>query len=194
MLTVNGRKMSKSEGNGFTPDELITGNHKLLEKGYSPMTVRFFMLQGHYAGTLDFSNPALQAAEKGLERLMSAWRLLEDLKPVSTENAAEAAPDVDAILARAYAAMNDDFNTPILIAVLYDAVKVSVTDLKMRLAKLLNTNQVYDLSVDNIKVYRERGVIVIDARYEKRFPLFWILDGVMNFDDLVVETTQADRT
>ena len=124
MLTVNGRKMSKSEGNGFTPDELITGNHKLLEKGYSPMTVRFFMLQGHYAGTLDFSNPALQAAEKGLERLMSAWRLLEDLEPVSTENAAEAAPDVDAILARAYAAMNDDFNTPILIAVLYDAVKV----------------------------------------------------------------------
>ena len=124
MLTVNGRKMSKSEGNGFTPDELITGNHKLLEKGYSPMTVRFFMLQGHYAGTLDFSNPALQAAEKGLERLMSAWRLLEDLKPVSSDNAQEAAPNVEDIQKRAYAAMNDDFNTPMLIAVLYDAVKV----------------------------------------------------------------------
>ena len=76
----------------------------------------------------------------------------------------------------------------------HDPRDQAVTDLKMRLAKLLNTNQVYDLSVDNIKVYRERGVIVIDARYEKRFPLFWILDGVMNFDDLVVETTQADRT
>lgn len=124
MLTVNGRKMSKSEGNGFTPDELITGNHKLLEKGYSPMTVRFFMLQGHYAGTLDFSNPALQAAEKGLERLMSAWRLLEDLKPVSSDNAQEAAPNVEDIQKRAYAAMNDDFNTPMLIAVMYDAVKV----------------------------------------------------------------------
>jgi len=124
MLTVNGRKMSKSEGNGFTPDELITGNHKLLEKGYSPMTVRFFMLQGHYAGTLDFSNPALQAAEKGLERLMTSWRLLEKLKPVAEGGSADPAPDVDAIIARAYAAMNDDFNTPILIAVLYDAVKV----------------------------------------------------------------------
>jgi len=70
----------------------------------------------------------------------------------------------------------------------------TTTDLKMRLAKLLNTNQVYDISVDNIKVYRERGVIVIDARYEKRFRLFWILDGVMKFDDLVVETTKAGRT
>ena len=90
MLTVNGRKMSKSEGNGFTPDELFTGNHKLLEKGYSPMTVRFFMLQGHYAGTLDFSNPALQAAEKGLERLMSAWKLTEELQPVAAADGVEA--------------------------------------------------------------------------------------------------------
>ena len=124
MLTVNGRKMSKSEGNGFTPDELITGNHKLLEKGYSPMTVRFFMLQGHYAGTLDFSNPALQAAEKGLERLMSAWGLLAELTPIAEADGLESAPDLDALRNRAYAAMNDDFNTPILIAVLYDAVKV----------------------------------------------------------------------
>jgi cysteinyl-tRNA synthetase len=59
MLTVNGRKMAKSEGNGFTPEELLTGNHKLLEKGYSAMTVRFFMLQCHYASTLDFSNAAI---------------------------------------------------------------------------------------------------------------------------------------
>ena len=124
MLTVNGRKMSKSEGNGFTPDELITGNHKLLEKGYSAMTVRFFMLQGHYAGTLDFSNAALQAAEKGLERLMSAWALVTDLVPVDPKNGVEDAPNLDGLRARAYAAMNDDFNTPMLIAVLYDAVKV----------------------------------------------------------------------
>jgi cysteinyl-tRNA synthetase len=72
MLTVNGRKMAKSEGNGFTPEELITGNHQLLERGYSPMTVRFFMLQCHYASTLDFSNEALQASEKGLRRLLNA--------------------------------------------------------------------------------------------------------------------------
>ncbi len=72
MLTVNGRKMAKSEGNGFTPEELLTGNHKLLDRGYSAMTVRFFMLQCHYASTLDFSNAAMQASEKGLEKMMAA--------------------------------------------------------------------------------------------------------------------------
>lgn len=75
----------------------------------------------------------------------------------------------------------------------HDPRSETVTDLKMRIAKLLNTNQIYDVSADNIKVYRERGVIVIDARYEKRFPFFWILDGVMKFDDLLVETAQAGR-
>jgi len=144
MLTVNGRKMSKSEGNGFTPDELITGNHQLLEKGYSPMTVRFFMLQGHYAGTLDFSNPALQAAEKGMERLMYAWGLLDNLTPVDATDELEAAPDLDALRNRAYAAMNDDFNTPILIAVLYDAVKVVNTVASGRMA----------LSADGVEVLR----------------------------------------
>ena len=79
MLTVNGRKMAKSEGNGFTPEELITGNHKLLDQGYSPMTVRFFMLMGHYASTLDFSNEALQAAEKGLSKLEKAIETLGQL-------------------------------------------------------------------------------------------------------------------
>ena len=76
----------------------------------------------------------------------------------------------------------------------YDPRDETVTDLKARLAKLLNTNQVYDTSIDQIEVYRERGVVVIDANYEKRFPLFWILDGVMRFDDLVVETRPTGRT
>lgn len=122
MLTVNGRKMAKSEGNGFTPDELLTGNHKLLERGYSAMTVRFFMLQCHYASTLDFSNEALQAAEKGLERLMSAVGKLTTLKSAATE----ANPDLDlaALRARCFEAMGDDFNTPVLISVLFDAVKL----------------------------------------------------------------------
>ena len=76
----------------------------------------------------------------------------------------------------------------------YDPRNETVTDLKVRLAKLLNTNQVYDTSIDDIGVYRERGVVVIDANYEKRFPLFWILDGVMKFDDLIVETGPTGRT
>jgi cysteinyl-tRNA synthetase len=78
---MNGRKMAKSEGNGFTPEELITGNHKLLDKGYSPMTVRFFFLMGHYASTLDFSNEALQAAEKGYKRMCAALKVLDQLSP-----------------------------------------------------------------------------------------------------------------
>ncbi len=121
MLTVNGRKMAKSEGNGFTPDELVTGNHPLLERGYSPMTVRFFMLQGHYASTLDFSNEALQAAEKGLERLMTAIVKLSDL-PLSVEGMDDT--QIPKLMERCAQAMGDDFNTPILIGVLFDGVKL----------------------------------------------------------------------
>lgn len=118
MLTVNGRKMAKSEGNGFTPEELITGNHKLLEKGYSAMTVRFFMLQCHYASTLDFSNEALQASEKGFKRLMTAKSIIKDL--TASDNSEF---DVANWKERCEAAMNDDFNTPILISELFEAAK-----------------------------------------------------------------------
>jgi hypothetical protein len=76
----------------------------------------------------------------------------------------------------------------------HDSRSETVTDLRVRLAKLLNTNQIYDTSIDDIEVYRERGAIVIDANYEKRFPLFWILDGVMRFEDLIVETAPTGRT
>lgn len=130
MLTVNGRKMAKSEGNGFTPEELITGNHKLLDKGYSPMTVRFFMLQGHYASTLDFSNEALQAAEKGMKRMTAAMEHLDKL-PASLSSDENIAEWKDAC----YAAMNDDFNTPILISQLFEGVRIinSVKDGQIKL-------------------------------------------------------------
>lgn len=130
MLTVNGRKMAKSEGNGFTPEELLTGNHKLLEKGYSAMTVRFFMLQSHYASTLDFSNAAMQAAEKGLERLMNAMDLLANLKPGASDGA-----DIAALEQRCYDAMNDDINTPVMIGELFDGTRIinSVNDGKLPL-------------------------------------------------------------
>lgn len=118
MLTVQGRKMSKSEGNGFTPEELITGNHKLLEQGYSAMTVRFFMLQCHYASTLDFSNDALRAAEKGLKRLMDGIDTLDQLEASETSSI-----DVKTLGEACALAMNDDFNTPILIAKLFDGIK-----------------------------------------------------------------------
>jgi cysteinyl-tRNA synthetase len=152
MLTVNGRKMAKSEGNGFTPEELITGNHKLLEKGYSPMTVRFFMLQCHYASTLDFSNEALQAAEKGFQRLLSSFNSIAKIIPFEKSSV-----DVLSIEKRCFAAMNDDFNSPILISVLFDAAKIinnlvdkretiSAEDLK-KLTSIINgfTNEVLGL-------------------------------------------------
>lgn len=121
MLTVNGARMSKSSGNGFLPGELFTGDHPLLEKGYSPMAVRFFMLQAHYRSTLDFSNEALDAAEKGYKRLMTAIALLDKITA-----SAKTKIDVDLVelRKRCHAAMDDDFNSPILIAELFDVVRL----------------------------------------------------------------------
>lgn len=127
MLTVNGARMSKTAGNGFLPKELFTGNHPLLERGYSPMTVRFFMAQSHYRSTLDFSNEALQAAEKGYKRLMEGISTLEKLTPSSASTV-----DIAALRDACYKAMNDDFNSPVLIAQLFDAVRIinSINDKK----------------------------------------------------------------
>ena len=119
MLTVNGQKMSKSLGNSFLPRELFNGNHSLLNKGYSPMVVRFFMLQAHYRSTLDFSNDALDASEKGFKRLMSAIGLLDKLKVASISEI-----NIIEIETKMAAAMNDDFNSPILIAELFDIARI----------------------------------------------------------------------
>ena len=119
MLTVNGTRMSKSAGNGFLPKELFTGDHPLLERGYTPMTVRFFMAQSHYRSTLDFSNEALQAAEKGYKKLMESLSALEKITP-STSSSVK----IDELEQRCYAAMNDDFNSPTLIAHLFEGVRI----------------------------------------------------------------------
>jgi len=121
MLTVNGQKMSKSLGNSFLPHELFEGKHELLAQGYSPMVVRFFMLQAHYRSTLDFSNEALQAAEKGFKRIMSALATIDKLKP-SANN--DASIDVAAIRKGCHDAMSDDMNTPMVVAQLFDAVRL----------------------------------------------------------------------
>lgn len=119
MLTVNGAKMSKSLGNSFLPLELITGNHPLLEKGYSPMVVRFFFLQASYRSTIDFSNEALKAAEKGYVRLMNAINLLDKLPTTSSSSV-----DIEELISNCNQSMNDDFNTPVTIAHLFDGVKI----------------------------------------------------------------------
>ncbi len=123
MLTVNGQKMSKSLGNSFLPAELFDGSHPLLDQGYSPMTVRFSMLQAHYRSTLDFSNDALKAAEKGYKRLISAKGLLEQITISGTINHEEEA-NVNKVLLAAYDAMNNDFNSAQAIAELNEAASL----------------------------------------------------------------------
>lgn len=132
MVTVNGQKMGKSLGNSITLEQLFTGNHELLQKSYSPMTVRFFILQSHYRSTLDFSNEALIAAEKGLNRLMNALKTLNQLKPSEKSTI-----DINQLEENCYSAMNDDLNSPVLIAHLFDAVKWinSVHDKKESISK-----------------------------------------------------------
>jgi len=118
MLTLNGQKMAKSTGNNILPNEIFTGNNPNLSKAYSPSVARFFMLQAHYRSILDFSNDALMASEKGFNRLMDTFRNIDHL-PVSNTSSFS----VDEWKQRCYNAMNDDFNSPILIATLFDAVK-----------------------------------------------------------------------
>ncbi|HOK60432.1 MAG TPA: cysteine--tRNA ligase [Tenuifilum sp.] len=118
MITINGQKMGKSLGNFITLEELFTGTHRLLEQAYSPMTIRFFMLQAQYRSTLDFSNEALQAADKGLARLMAANRQLDRIKPSATSSVR-----VDLLKEKVYEALNDDLNSPVAIAVLFDWVR-----------------------------------------------------------------------
>lgn len=118
MITINGQKMGKSLGNFITLSEFFDGSHKSLEQAYSPMTIRFFILQAHYRSTVDFSNEALQGAEKGMTKLMNAIDTLEGIAPSK-----ESSIDVETYKTKFYDAINDDFNTPILIAHMFDVVK-----------------------------------------------------------------------
>ncbi len=118
MITIAGQKMGKSLGNFITLDEFFTGNHKLLSKAFSPMTIRFFILQAHYRSTVDFSSEALEASEKGLERLIDGYARLQKLSPAATSTVETAG-----LRAKCEEAMNDDLNTPIVISYLFEALK-----------------------------------------------------------------------
>jgi len=119
MITVDGKKMGKSLGNFINLEEFFDGSHPKLERSYSPMTIRFFILQAHYRSTLDFSNDALQAAEKGFTKLMNAMETLGQLSATETSTY-----DVNALEEKCYTSMDDDFNTPILIAHLFEGVRI----------------------------------------------------------------------
>jgi cysteinyl-tRNA synthetase len=118
MITINGQKMARSLGNYITLDQLFNGEHPLLQQKYSPITVRFFVLQAHYRSTIDFSNEALQAAEKGLQKLIKASVTLKNLKA-----SPESTLDIENLRSKCYEAMNDDLNSPLLLSYLFEGVK-----------------------------------------------------------------------
>lgn len=118
MLTLNGKKMAKSTGNNILPNEIFTGDSPFLTKAFAPNVARFFMLQAHYRSVLDFSNDAILAAEKGFNRLMEGIDLLSEI-----ETSATSTLDVKSWSKLCYEAMNDDFNTPILIAHLFEGIR-----------------------------------------------------------------------
>ena len=119
MITINGQKMARSLGNFITLDQLFSGSHPLLEQSYSPMTIRFFILQAHYRSTVDFSNEALQAAEKGLQKMMKAMETLNKLNPSETSTV-----DIKQLREKCYEALNDDLNSPVLLSHLFEGVKI----------------------------------------------------------------------
>lgn len=136
MLTLNGKRMSKSTGNTLLPDELFSGDNDLMEKAYSPAVVRFFMLQAHYRSVLDFSSDALSAAEKGYKKLMTALKSLKDLASLKQETDENEDKQVRELCDTCYEEMNDDFNTPKTIAALFELVSKINTYLDKKTLKI----------------------------------------------------------
>lgn len=149
MITIGGQKMGKSLGNFITLDEFFSGSHKLLSKAFSPMTIRFFILQAHYRSTVDFSSEALEASEKGLERLMDGYARLQKLSPSATSSV-----DTAGLRAKCEEALNDDLNTPIAISYLFEALKAinSVHDGKATIsaADLEELQSVFKLMIEDL--------------------------------------------
>ena len=179
MITINGQKMAKSLDNGILIHELFEGNHRLLDQAYSPMTLRFFLLQAHYRSTLDFSNEALKAAEKGFQRLMNGVKSLEELKPSLNSDY-----DVAAWKDKLYGQLNDDLSTPQVIATLFEAVKW-INEIAANRSKI---------DKDDLKILRTSFrifVFEILGFVPEKFENHHTLDGVM---DLVIEIRNTAKT
>jgi cysteinyl-tRNA synthetase len=172
MITVNGQKMAKSLGNGILIQEMFEGKHHLLDQAYSPMTLRFFLLQAHYRSTLDFSNEALKAAEKGFQRLMNGVRILEELTPSSDSDY-----NVNEWRKKLYDQLNDDLSTPQVIATLFEAVK-KVNEIAANRLKI----SVKDLEI--LKTTFKLFVFEILGFVSEKTENNHTLDGIM---DLVLE-------
>ena len=210
MITINGKKMGKSLGNFITLDEFFTGTHPLLEQAYSPMTIRFFILQAHYRGTVDFSNEALQGAEKALERMCDGYRRLQDLK-ASDVSTLDGVADLEK---RAYEALDDDFNTPVLIGVLFDAVRMinqvydhtatATSDDIEALKKLFDTflieilgivpDGASDAGAASLKPYQEAVDLLLQIRAEAKANKNWATSDLIRDRLAAIGFTVKDTT
>lgn len=186
MLTMNGQRMSKSTGNYILPMQLVNGENNFFEKAFHPSVVRFCFLQAHYRSVLDISNEAMLASEKGYNRLVEALKTLENITPkkISTVN-------IDELEAKLYTAMDDDFNTPIMIAHLFEAVKminsikdsfenITTEDLE-RLKAIMNgfVHDVLGLDTETVNESSDKldGVVkmLIEMRNQARVDKNWAL-------------------
>jgi cysteinyl-tRNA synthetase len=194
MITIDGQKMARSLGNFITLDQLFSGNHPMLEQPYSPMTIRFFILQAHYRSTVDFSNEAMQAAEKGFQRLFKGIETLRKLNPsdVSTVN-------INQLSKKCYEALDDDLNSPVLLSHLFEGVKYinSVNDGTEKLnssdldsLKSLFSTFVYDIlglkeeaeDKRDEKLTGELMKIIIDLRQEAKNRKEWAASDKIRSD------------
>lgn len=170
MITINGQKMGKSLGNFITLEEFFTGSHKLLDSAYSPMTIRFFILQAHYRSTVDFSNEALIASQKGLSRLTEAYDRLQKITPSATTSV-----ETKDWATMCREAMNDDLNTPIVISHLFDAAKAinTVYDTKATISQtdLDSLKELFDAYIDILGLQTEQSSSKYLDSYKKAVDL-----------------------
>jgi cysteinyl-tRNA synthetase len=180
MITLDGQKMGKSLGNAVSLEQFFTGDHDLIAQPYSPMTIRFFILQANYRSTVDFSNEALQAAEKGMKKLFAAMEKLDKLQASGKSDS-----NIEELKKKCYEAMNDDFNSPVLISHLFEGVRI--------------INSVYDnketLTADDIellkKTFNEFIFDILGLKDEDSSGNTELLDDLMN---TVLEIRKQART
>lgn len=185
MLTVNGEKMSKSKGNSFLPRELFMGTHPLLAKAYSPMAVRFFMLQSHYSSTLDFSNEALQAAEKGYKKLSNALSAVKKLEHPGGQGKQD--QELLKLVDEAYRNMSDDFNTAKTLAVLFE-MSARINDMKSGNVKLA------DLDAERFNKFKSAYITFMEdvlGLQEEGSQNHDVLDGVIR---VMIDLRKKART
>jgi cysteinyl-tRNA synthetase len=163
MITINGQKMARSLGNFITLDQLFSGDHPALDKAYSPMTIRFFILQAHYRSTIDFSNEALQAAEKGFQKLMKAMESLGKLKPSDHSTV-----DISKLKEKCYEALDDDLNSSGLLSHLFEGVRIvnSVIDgsEKIDAPELESLKELFNTFVFEILGLKDESALIGDDK------------------------------